>query len=172
MNGYIEKAKSSTMSFCWKMVIDLEVQICIFVHSIREGNFSLYFQSLRSLVKWFFVFDHHNYSRWITVHVFDLTSLPITHPDVYHQMMQGSFSFSKSKRPFLCMALNQVHEQKNKIIKGQGGESEFVNLEYESVLIRWETCGPEVGRILFQFEEEIKDDDTSFHTNQCQTPRR
>ena len=25
---------------------------------------------------------------------------------------------------------------------------------------------------LFQFEEEIKDDDTSFHTNQCQTPRR
>ena len=70
------------------------------------------------------------------------------------------------------MALDQVHAQKNKIIKGQGGESKFVNLEDESVLIRWETCGPEVDRILFKFEEEIKDDDTSFHTNQCQTPRR
>ena len=154
------------------MLIDLEVQICIFVHSIREGNFSLYFQSLRSLVKWFFLFDHRNYSRWITVHVFYLILLPITHPDVYHQMMQRSFSFSKSKRPFLCMALDQVHAQKNKIIKGQGGESKFVNLEDESVLIQWETCGPEVDRILFKFEEEIKDDDTSFHTNQCQTPRR
>ena len=58
-----EKAKSSTMCFYWKMVIDLEVQICIFVRSIREVNFSLYVQSLRSLVKWFFAFDHHNYSR-------------------------------------------------------------------------------------------------------------
>ena len=79
-------------------------------------------------------------------------------------MMQGSISFAKSKRPFSCMALDQVQEQNNKIIKGQGGESGFLNLEDESALIRWEACGPEVGRILCQFEEERKDDDASFHT--------
>ena len=33
-----EKAKSSTMCFYWKMVIDLEVQICIFVRSIKVEN--------------------------------------------------------------------------------------------------------------------------------------
>ena len=109
------------------MVIDLEVQICIFVRSIRKGNFSLYVQSLGSLVKWFFAFDHHKYSRWVTVHVFDLVSLPITHRDGYHQMMPVSFSFAKSKRPLSVMALDQVHEQINKIIKGQGGPSEFLN---------------------------------------------
>ena len=64
--------------------------------------------SLRSLVKWFS--GHHIYSRWVTVHVFHLISLPITHPDVYHQMMPGSFSFVKSKRLFSRMTLDQVHE--------------------------------------------------------------
>ena len=62
------------------------------------------------------------------------------------------------------MALDQVHGQNNKIIKGQGGASGFLNLEDESALIPWETCGPEVGRILCQLEEEMKDDDASFHT--------
>ena len=57
-----------------------------------------------------------------------------------------------------------MHEQNNKIIKGQGGALGFLNLEDESALIRWETCGPEVGRILCQFEDEIKDDNASFHT--------
>ena len=79
-------------------------------------------------------------------------------------MIQGSFSFNKSKCPFSRMALDQVHEQNNKIIKGQGGASEFLNLKDESTLLRWETRGPEVGRILCQFEEEMKDDDASFHT--------
>ena len=46
---------------------------------------------------------------------------------------------------------------------GHGGASGFLNLEDESALIRWETCGPEVGKILCQFEEEMKDDDGSFH---------
>ena len=82
------------------MVLDLEVEILIFVRSIREGNFPLYVQSLRSLVKWFFALDHFNYARWIVVHVFDLISLHITHPDVYEQMLKGSFSFAISKRPF------------------------------------------------------------------------
>lgn len=45
------------------------------------------------------------------------------------------------------MALEQVHEQNNKIIKGQGGASKFLNLEDESGLIRWETCEQKVIRI-------------------------
>ena len=57
-----------------------------------------------------------------------------------------------------------MHEQNNKIIKGQGGASEFLNLEDESALIRCETRGADVGRILCQFEEEMKNDDVSFHT--------
>ena len=68
----------------------------------------------------FFALDHTNYARWLTIHVFNLISLPITHPDVYQQMLKGFFSFAKTKRPFSRMALDQVHEQNNEIIKRVG----------------------------------------------------
>ena len=96
------------------------MEILVFVRSIREGNFHLCVQSLRNLLKWFFALDHTNYARWLTIHVFDLISLPITHPDVYQQMLKGFFSFAKTKRPFSRMALDQVHEQNNEIIKRVG----------------------------------------------------
>ena len=73
-------------------------------------------------------------------------------------MMQGSFSFAKSIYSFSRMAFDQVHGQNNKIISGHRGASGFLNLEDESAVIQWETCGPEVGRISCPFEEEMKDD--------------
>ena len=156
-----ERSSSSEMCHYLSLVINLEIDILVFIRSIREGNFCLYVQSLRSLLKWFFALDHYNYSRWLTVHVFDLISLPTTFPDLYQQMLKGSFSFAKTKRPFSRMALDQVHEQNNKVIKGQGGATSFLNLQDDSALIRWETCGPEVARIVSEFEEQMKANDSS-----------
>ena len=78
-------------------------------------------------------------------------------------MLNGSFSFSKTKRSFSRMSLGQVHERNNKI-KGQGGESDFLNLEDESGLIRCETCGPEAEKTVSRFKEEMKGD-TPSHTS-------
>ena len=108
-----------------------------------------------------FALDHTNYARWLTVHVFDLMSLPITHPDVYQQMLKGFFSFAKTKRPFSRMALDQIHEQNNKIIKGAGGATSLLNTQDESALLRWETCGPEVARIVSEFEDSLYNQDAS-----------
>ena len=84
------------------------VDILIFTGSIREGDFTLYIQSLRNLL------DHYHYARWLTVHVFDLISLNITRPDIDQRFEKRLFSFSKTKPPFSRMALDQVHEQNNK----------------------------------------------------------
>ena len=93
------------------LVICLQIEILVFVRSIREGNFHLYVQSLRNLLEWFFALDHTNDARWLTIHVFNLILLPITHPDVYQQLLKGFFSFAETKRPFSRMALDQVHER-------------------------------------------------------------
>ena len=92
------------------LVINLQIEI--FVHSIREGNFPLYVGSLRDLLK-FFALDHTNYVRWLTIHVFNLILSSITHPNIYQQMLKGFFSFAKIKRPSSRMAIDQVHEQNN-----------------------------------------------------------
>ena len=57
------KSKSNQMCFIWKVIMDIQIQILIFVRTIREGNFLLFTQVLRKLMKWYFIFDHVHYSR-------------------------------------------------------------------------------------------------------------
>ena len=61
---------------------------------------------------------------------------------------------------FSRMALDQVHEQNNKIIKRVGGTTSLLNTQDESALIRWESCGPEVARIVSEFEDFLYNQDT------------
>ena len=53
------------------------------------------------------------------------------------------------------MAVDQIHEQNNKIIKGVGGCSSILNREDDSALIRWEICQPEIARLVSEFENTI-----------------
>ena len=59
-------SKESVMGLFWKMVMDFQMNYLIFFWSQREGNSSHYLNSLQKLVKWFFIFDKYNYSRWVS----------------------------------------------------------------------------------------------------------
>ena len=67
-----KKSLSSSMAHYWSLVINLQIEILVFARSIREGNFHLYVQSLRSLLKRFFALDQTSYARWLTIHMFNL----------------------------------------------------------------------------------------------------
>ena len=149
------KVNESDMCYYWHLVINMQLQIFLFIRSIREGNFPVYVASIRALIKWLFVFDHYNYSIWLSVHLFDLMTLKHLHPAVYHEMMKGNFSFQKTNSEFSRIATNQVHKQNIKVIKGAGGATQLLNLADDSALIRWETCGPDIARIVSEFEELI-----------------
>ena len=96
----------STMALYWKHIMELEVHILIYIRSIREGNFQLHIEALRALMKWYFALDHIHYSRWLTVHLFDLVNLVWQHPDVYENFCKGYFAFNKSCSEFSSMALD------------------------------------------------------------------
>lgn len=53
----------------WDTVLHLELLDFVFIRAHREKNFSLYIESLKALVPWFFALDHPNYSHWIPVHI-------------------------------------------------------------------------------------------------------
>ena len=151
------KSKKSKSLFFWNMVLDFQLNILIFVRSMREGDFKLYVEILRKLIKWYFIFDKVHYSRWLSVHIFDLMTMEIKFPDVYENMVGGCFSFQKSSREFSRMALDQVHEQNNRTIKAFGGAVNFMNRSDDSALIRWETCGPDIARSVNEFEDGMDD---------------
>ena len=108
-----QQANKSQSCFYWKLIMEYQIHFLIFIHSICEGNFELYVESLRKLIKWSFACDKYNYAHWLSVHIFDLMTMKVKHPDIYENLKKGFFSFQKSTREFSRMALDQVHEQNN-----------------------------------------------------------
>ena len=53
------------------------------------------------------------------------------------------------------MAFDQLHEQNNKFVKGVSGANSLVTRIDDSALNRWQLCGPELSRLLIEFEENI-----------------
>ena len=108
-----EKSKSNQMCFYWKLIIDSQINILLFVRSIRQGNFTLYRNTLFNTLKWYFALDKYNYARRVTVYWFDMASLHFTCPDLYREFMEGNFSYLKTKSSFSRMGLDQLM---NKVI--------------------------------------------------------
>lgn len=150
--------------FYWNMVLDLECLLFSFIRSQREGNYKLYVESLQAMIPYMFVMDHYHYARWLSVHVSDLQELPSDAMDVHRAFLDGNFVTQKSTRKFSAMAHDQIHEQQNAIVKGDGGVIGIT--ENEAALRRWMVAGPELARIVNEFEEGFhkgKHTDTRHH---------
>ena len=111
---------------------------------------------MKNFMKWAFSFDHYNYARWAIVDLFGLMTLHSTCPDIYAQFLKGHFSFQKLNRRFSKMALDQVHEQNDEKVRGASGAMHLLNRADMSGLERWETCTPEIARIMESLEENIE----------------
>ncbi len=105
----------------WNITLELELKALCFVRAIREGNFFLYHASIRALLPWFLALDHVHYARWLSVHLRDMSSLVANHPLIYKEFIEGHFVAHKSRRVFSGLATDQVHEQNNAKVKGEGG---------------------------------------------------
>ena len=64
----------------WSTVLQCQLDILVFMRSIRAGNFTLYIQTLTKFVHWFFTFDHYHYVLWISVHIREVMTLSHLHP--------------------------------------------------------------------------------------------
>ena len=107
--------------------------------------------ALTELVPWFFALDHTNYARWIPVHLRDMAELANKHPYVFQQFSNGHFTVQKTKRMFSAIPLDEAHEQNNAYVKGDGGAIGLTDNATE--LRRWIVAGPEVARVIVEFED-------------------
>ena len=89
-----------------------------------------------------------------------MISLNIMHLDVASEFISaGSFTVRKTGRKFSAMVIDQAHEQNNAMVKGEGGAVGLT--ENPSALRRWMISGPEIARIVNEFEAgmEVKGND-------------
>ena len=102
-----EKSKVSEENLMFKYWLNFQVDY-LFCNSLSF---------FKSLVKWFFIFDQYNYSRWISVHLEDLLTLPVACPKLYEQFLADNFVAQNTSRQFSRIHFDYVHEQCNKVIK-------------------------------------------------------
>ena len=105
----------------WMTTLNLELMVLQFIKHIWEKDFQMYIQYLLKFVPWLFAFDHVNYTCWVKVHISDMVNLQTTHPNVYHEFINGHFAMQKTSNTFSAMSIDQCHEQQNDLIKDDGG---------------------------------------------------
>ena len=75
------------------------------------------------------------------------------HPEVGAEFSEGKFVVHKTQHSFSGIPLDQAHQQNNKRVKGDGG---VVGLtENGAQLQRWMVAGPEVSRVVNEFETVV-----------------
>ncbi|CAG2222711.1 unnamed protein product [Mytilus edulis] len=94
--------------------------------------------------------DHPNYTRWIPIHVRDKFAFDTIAPSIATEFESGNFVVHKTLSTFSAIAIDQAHEQNNKLVKGEGGVIGLT--ENASQLLRWIVCGPEMARAVNEFE--------------------
>ena len=82
------------------LIMKFQINYLVFIRSLRERNFKYFVKILTSLVKWFFIFDHCSYVRWLSVYIQDLLSFPITEAQLYLEFERGNFVVQISGRQF------------------------------------------------------------------------
>ena len=154
-------AKSPTFMF-WDLILRYETLILIFVRAHRERNFHLYVNVLEELALLFFALDNVSYARWLPVHIRDMKSLPRPIKEEFET--QGNWVISKTAHTCSGIPFDQAHEQENRKVKGSGG---CIGLTENPVAFRrWMLSGPELSRLLKQFESEyFSDNDPDNHQN-------
>ncbi|CAB3998852.1 Hypothetical predicted protein [Paramuricea clavata] len=148
----IQRANASVHFDYWLKTLSLELLLLRYIRSLREGNFQLYMDSLTQIMPWMFALDHTHYSRWLSVHIRDMTTLAEKHPDVFAEFKLGNFVVHKTSNKFSPMALDQSHEQNNAMVKGSGGAIGLTG--NPGALRRWMVAGPEIARLTTEFEEQ------------------
>ena len=150
---WIEDRRESSAQFLyWLTVIEMEALLLKLVRSLRESNFQMFVNALDEIAPWMFALDHTHYARWLPVFIQDLKMLEIKHPDIFCEFQRGRFTYKKTDRPFSCMAEDQAHEQNNKDVKTDGGAVGI--LDNESSLMKWMIGGPEIARLVKNFNNE------------------
>ena len=79
------KAEQHAQFLYWTIVLELELLLMTYVHSLRTGDFLLYIQVLVKLFPWAFALNHRNCARWLPVHIRHMITLKEKHlcsPDI------------------------------------------------------------------------------------------
>lgn len=132
----------------WLHNFKCELNALLFVRSFREGNFSLYCETLSKVLTWMSALDHVNYSSWLSVYVRDMYTLN----EVCHEFLAGNFVIRKTNHNFGNRQRTWTKQQSRS--KADGGA---IGLTKSPVVLRrWMVAGRKMARLAKGFETLVR----------------
>ena len=145
-------SQNSHMFQYWYKILHYIKVTLMLIRSFRESNFTLFISTLEALTPLFFALDHIHYSRWVSVFIYDLKTLPEKFPQLNSQFLHGSFTVNTKGVNFSNIAMDQGQEHSNKKIKAISGYIDQVNDGDRTFLRKLELCLPEINEYLTNME--------------------
>ena len=87
------------------------------------------------------------------MHVREMANVRVKHPVLYRQFADGFFTIAKMQNPFSMIGFDQKPEQQNKELMMRGATH---NLSDECVITEWAVAGPEIARVITEFEAGLR----------------
>ena len=106
----------------WNLYLRTAQTLLSLIRAERSGNWSLYIESLTSMLPMFYAYDRVNYSRWLPIYICDMVDLEENAPEVHKEFLLGKFSINRTGNPYAAVLTDMVLKQTlNKDSKGAGG---------------------------------------------------
>lgn len=113
-NSYTEKTLKGLNGHTAKfalMYVSLVELFQTFEYAIRTCDIELYIYAAFKICPIFFIFNHQNYSRWLTWNIDELMNIQTTHPGLIDEFSNGGLSIRRTKKNFSRSAIDITLEQ-------------------------------------------------------------
>ena len=80
-------------------------------HAIKINDTALYSFALFEVTSIFFMTNHHNYARWMSLYSLDLANIETSQPDLQQILTEGGFSVNRTGKSFASVPANKALEQ-------------------------------------------------------------
>ena len=95
----------------WNQFIIRHTTVLDLVRADREGNWPLHLDAMQRALYEFSAWDAVNYQRWGSIYLEEARNLEESHPDIYANFMNGSFSIKDTTHQFVAVGGDQKLEQ-------------------------------------------------------------
>jgi hypothetical protein len=95
----VREGKLGKTAQFWIGYVEKVALVLRFQRATKENNFDLHLACLEDMIPLYFACDHHNYARYLVVHLINLLNLQSTHPGAEELLRNNGFSVSRSQVP-------------------------------------------------------------------------
>ena len=106
----LNRKMDNTVEF-WMTYAKIVGLIQLMQRAIKINDTALYSFALFEVIPIFFMTNHHNYARWMSLYSLDLANLETSQPDLQKSLTEGGFNVNRTGKSFASVPVDMALEQ-------------------------------------------------------------